>query len=440
MSGLQYEDAVEYLNAHIGRGMHPGLEAITSLLDLMGNPDRTYPIVHVAGTNGKTSVARMVTFLSLAHGLTTGTFTSPHLERVEERVLVNGEVPTKSDFAAAVQDTKVFADIFEERTTHRLSYFEITAALAFSWFADQAVDVGVIEVGLGGRLDATNAAHSAVSVLTSVGIDHAEYLGDTIEQIASEKLAIVEPGSVLVAGPLQKSVLEIAQQVCEDRSADLRVYGRDFRLGDSAKGVGGWQLDVEGTQGTYEEVFLPLHGRFQTINFAIAVAAVEALTGRRLDSEAVIDAATVVTNPGRMEQLEAHPPLLLDGAHNADGFQALGATLDEEFPTTRWVLVTAGMEDKDLATMYTDIAPRLLSVIATQVSSPRARPAVDLGSGLEAVVGDVPVTVVADPEEALAHARTLVGEGDGILVAGSLYLVGALRASLVGDGLTPNER
>lgn len=437
---LTYSDAVEYLNAHIGRGMHPGLETISGLLELMGDPQDSYPIVHIAGTNGKTSVARMVTFLCVAHGLTTGTFTSPHLESVEERVSINAEPTDPGDFAQAVMDTKAFADIYEERTGRMLSYFEVTAALAFSWFADQAVDVGVIEVGLGGRLDATNAARGSVSVLTSVGMDHAEYLGDTIEAIAREKLAIVEEGSILVTGPLPESVVAIAEEVCRDRSAELRLYGRDFRLEGALKGVGGWQIDIEGTQGVYEEIFLPVHGRYQTINFAVAIAAVEALTNRALDPDAVIDAATVVTNPGRMELMETDPPLILDGAHNADGFVALAQSLAEEYPTTRWVVVTAAMEDKDLAAMWSPIASRLLAVVATQSDAARARPAADLGARLESLVGDTPVTVVADPAEALEHARTLAGEGDGILVAGSLYLVGAIRAHLTGSHRTPNER
>ena len=410
---LTYSDAVEYLNAHIGRGMHPGLETISGLLELMGDPQDSYPIVHIAGTNGKTSVARMVTFLCVAHGLTTGTFTSPHLESVEERVSINAEPTDPGDFAQAVMDTKAFADIYEERTGRKLSYFEVTAALAFSWFADQAVDVGVIEVGLGGRLDATNAARGSVAVLTSVGMDHADYLGDTIEAIAREKLAIVEEGSILVTGPRPESVVAIAEEVCRERSAELRLYGRDF---------------------------LPVHGRYQTINFAVAIAAVEALTNRALDPDAVIDAATVVTNPGRMELMETDPPLILDGAHNADGFVALAQSLAEEYPTTRWVVVTAAMEDKDLAAMWSPIASRLLAVVATQSDAARARPAADLGARLESLVGDTPVTVVADPAEALEHARTLAGEGDGILVAGSLYLTGAIRAHLTGSKRTPNER
>ena len=435
-----YDEAVEYLNAHIGRGMHPGLETISGLLDLMGNPEASYPIVHVAGTNGKTSVSRMVTYLCVAHGLTTGTFTSPHLQSGEERVSINGEPTARDDFAQAVVDTKAFADIYEDRTGHLVSYFELTAALAFSWFADQAVDVGVIEVGLGGRLDATNAARATVAVLTSVGMDHSEYLGDTIEEIAREKLAIVEDGSILVAGPLPDSVVAIAEDVCRERSAELRLYGRDFRLEGALKGVGGWQVDIEGSQAVYEESFLPLHGRFQTINFAVAIAATEALTNRALDNEAVIDAATIATNPGRMELMETDPPLLIDGAHNADGFAALAQSLAEEYPTTRWVVVTAAMEDKDLQAMWEPLAPLLLGVVTAQVDSPRARSAADLGAQLEPIVGDTPVTVVADPVEALDHARTLAGEGDGILVTGSLYLVGAIRAHLTGATRTPNER
>ena len=435
-----YTEAVDYLDHHIGRGMHPGLDTIRGLLDLMGNPEDGYPIVHIAGTNGKTSVARMVTMLCIAHGLTTGTFTSPHLHRVEERVQLNGQVPEPEDFAQAVLDVKAFADIYEERTDRALSYFELTAALAFSWFADQAVDVGVIEVGLGGRLDATNAGHGTVSVLTSVGLDHTEELGDTLELIAREKLAIVEPGSILIAGSLPDDVVAVVEEVCRERDVELRLFGRDFRIGGSAKAIGGWQLDVEGTQGVYEEIYLPLHGRYQTTNFAVAVAAVEALTGRKLNVEAVIEAATVVTSPGRMEILETEPPLLVDGAHNAQGFVALAESLAEEYPTTRWVLVTGAMEDKDLSGMYGEIAGRLLAVVTTHIDSARARTAADLGARLEPIVGDTPIVVVRDPVEALAHARTLVGEGDGILVAGSLYLVGAVRSHLTGEARTPNER
>lgn len=435
-----YDDAVAYLDRHIGRGMHPGLDTINGLLELMGNPEDSYPIVHIAGTNGKTSVARMITMMCVAHGLTTGTFTSPHLHRVEERTQLNGQVPEPDVFAQAVLDVKAFADIYEERTGRPISYFELTAALAFSWFADQAVDVGVIEVGLGGRLDATNAGHGAVSVLTSVGLDHTEELGDTLEAIAEEKLAIVEPGSILIAGALPDTVVPIAESVCRERDVELRLYGRDFRIAGSTKAIGGWQLDVEGTQSVYEGIYLPLHGRHQTINFAVAVAAMEALTGRKLNLEAVIEAATVVTSPGRMEILETEPPLLVDGAHNPPGFAALSESLAEEYPTTRWVLVTGAGQDKDLAGMYGEIAPRLLAVVTTQSDSARARSAADLGALLEPIVGETPIVVVPDPAEALAHARTLVGEGDGILVAGSLYLVGAVRSHLTGETTTPNER
>ena len=437
---FSYDEAVEYLDQHIGRGMHPGLETITGLLDLMGKPEDNYPIVHIAGTNGKTSVARMVTMLCIAHGLTTGTFTSPHLHRVEERTQVNGQVPSQEDFAQAVYDLKAFADIYEQRTERPISYFELTAALAFSWFADQAVDVGVIEVGLGGRLDATNAAHAGVAVLTSVGMDHTHELGDTLEAIAREKLAIVEEGSILVAGALPDEVLAVAEEICRDRDVELRLYGRDFRIAGSSKAIGGWQLDVEGTQGLYEDIFLPLHGGFQTLNFAVAVAAVEALTDRRLDGDAVIDAATVVTSPGRMEIVETEPPLLLDGAHNPPGFAVLAQSLSEEYPTTRWVMVTGAMEEKDLAGMYGEIADRLLAVVATGIESPRAWSAADLGAKLEPIVGDTPIVVVPDHVDALQHARTLAGEGDGILVTGSLYLVGAIRAHLTGQERTPNER
>lgn len=199
---MDYDAAVSYLDAHIGQGMMPGLDRIEALLDLMGHPEEGYPIVHVAGTNGKTSTTRILASILSAHDLTAGYFTSPHLETVEERIGVGNRHATSEEFAQAVTDVAGFADIFEGQGSDRLTYFELTTAMAFAWFGEIAANVGVVEVGLGGRLDATNAAHGDVSVITSIGLDHTEFLGETMEEIAHEKLGIVKQGTKLVTGPL----------------------------------------------------------------------------------------------------------------------------------------------------------------------------------------------------------------------------------------------
>lgn len=430
---MNYTEAVAYLDAHIGRGVEPGLERIRGLLDLMGNPEDSYPIIHVAGTNGKTSVTRMATFLCVAHGLSTGTFISPHLERVEERFAVNGRHPDEEGFIQAVTDVKAFADIFASRIGEKLTYFELTAALAVSWFADQAVDAAVIEVGLGGRLDATNAVHGRVAVLTSVGLEHTEYLGDTLEAIAEEKLAIAEEGATLVTGPLPQPIERLARRTAARLGINAHVYGSDFSIEEASPALGGWNVAVQGIHGLYEDIYLPVHGRFQTVNLATAIAATEGLVGRELDHEAVIDGIAAFSAPGRMEPIAAKPMVMLDSAHNAPGFEVLEQALAEEFANTKWVLVFGAMEDKDIASMIASIAGRVSRIITTAVDAPRAIPALELVA-LVAPMVDVEVGAIADPTEAIEVARVLAEEDGSVLVAGSIYLGGVIRAHLAGRG------
>jgi dihydrofolate synthase/folylpolyglutamate synthase len=435
-----YSDAVAYLNAHIGRGMRPGLARIEGLLELMGDPQQAYPVIHVAGTNGKTSVSRMSSMVLVAHGLTAGTFTSPHLERVEERIALNGVHADRDEFTRAVADVAAFADIYEERSGLKLSYFEITAAMALAWFADQAADAAVVEVGLGGRLDATNVVQGAVAVLTSIGLDHRTELGDTIERIAAEKLAIAKPGSVLVAGPLQPELGRLVAATMSERDLTVHRYGVDFHVEGSAPAAEGWNLDIEGIHGLYEDIHLPVHGRHQTINLAVAIAAAEALVGRALDPAAVVEAAAVMTAPGRLESVAAGPLVMLDGAHNGHGFRALAAALREEFPNRRWVLLTGAVEGKDLDAMYPALAGVVDRVITTSFTSPAAIDAHRLRRIVSDLV-DLPVEAVAEPTDALERARDAAGVAGSVLVAGSLYLVGAVRAYVLGNGgAQPNER
>jgi dihydrofolate synthase/folylpolyglutamate synthase len=406
----------------------------------MANPEHGYPIIHVAGTNGKTSTSRMITMLTVAHGLTSGTFTSPHLERIEERLAVNGRISTPDEFAQAVTDMAAFAGLLERDRGETLTYFELITAAAFAFFADQAVEAAVVEVGLGGRLDATNAVRGDVAVLTGVDFDHTEMLGESLEEIAGEKLAIVKPGAILVTGELPSPASAVAEGRVRQLGVEHRRYGRDFEVAGAERAIGGWYCRIRGAEDLYEDIYLPVHGRHQTRNLAVAVAAAEALLGRGLEHKAVIDAAAAVSCPGRMEVIDRHPLLLLDGAHNPEGFRALSESLDEEFRSVRWVLVVAAMQDKDLSMMLPSLAGRIERVIATAVGSPRALAADDLATKAAALLA-VPAEAVPLPTSAVARARVVAGTEGSVLVTGSLYLVGAVRSHLLrGEPAQPNER
>jgi dihydrofolate synthase/folylpolyglutamate synthase len=424
---MNYEQAIAYVERHIGRGGEPGLDRINDLLDLMGRPQEGYPIVHVAGTNGKTSTARLATLVLVAHGLTTGTYTSPHLQRIEERLAINGRFSTSEEFAQAVSDVAAFADLREGAGDTPNTYFEITTAAAFAFFADQAVNGGVLEVGLGGRLDSTNVVEAEVCVVTSIGEDHTEFLGEDIKDIAAEKLAIAGIGSILITGELPDAAMDVANRRARELGIQHRRYDHDYGIDSYERGVGGWLTTINGAETTYEDIFLPLHGRYQLTNLAMAVASAEALVGRKLDVEALRDAAAVATAPGRMEALASSPFVMVDGAHNADGVESLVESLREEYPTTRWHLVLGVMGDKNVELMVEHLAPVVKGVITTAVDNTRAIPAVELAERVSKVIPDVQVLTSDSVEYALDMARAEAGAEGAILVTGSIYVVGEVR-------------
>lgn len=428
---MNYDEALAYLDGHIGQGVKPGLERIEHLLELMGRPEQGYPIIHVAGTNGKTSTARLATLLLVAHGLTAGTYISPHLQRIEERLSVNGRYSTSEEFALAMSDVRAFADLREEAGNEPNTYFELTTAAAFAYFAEQAVNAAVVEVGLGGRLDATNVVDAEVCVVTSIGVDHTEYLGEDVGSIAREKLAIAGPDSILVTGPLPGEALDAAVEASRTLGIHHRRYGDDFEVEECERGVGGWLATIEGAEQTYSDVFLPLHGRHQVVNLATAVASAEALIGHRLDPEAVRDAAAAATSPGRMEPIASSPLVMIDGAHNADGIATVVDALREEFPTTSWQLVLGIMGDKNVELMVERLAPLVSGVVTTAVHHERAIPATQLAQ-LVARHVDVPVLHSDSVEHAVDMASAEAGADGAVLVTGSLYLVGEVRG-LFGD-------
>lgn len=425
---MDYQEAVAFLDDHIGLGIRPGLERMRAFLDLLANPQLAYPIIHITGSNGKTSTARMAASILSAHGLNVGTFTSPHLERVEERLGVDGHHATPEEFAAAIADVAPFADLLEAESGERPTYFELTAGAAFAWFAERAVDVAVVEVGLGGRLDATNVADGTVAVVTGISKEHISYLGDTHAEIAREKLAIAKPGSVLITGPLPSEAEAEAVRHGESLGIPRRAFGRDFRLGAVSMAVGGWLVDIDGVYETYSDLYLPLHGRFQTRNLAVAVAAVEELFGRPIGEEPLREGVANVTSPGRLEVIGRQPLLIVDGSHNDEGMEVLGTALREEFPPLRWTVVLGVLGDKDLPSMLKRLNGAIGSVIATAADSDRAVPAQRVAEAARRELGEgVTVETVPRVADAVRRAVEVAGDDGGVVATGSLYVAGEAR-------------
>lgn len=424
---MNYEQATAYVERHIGLGGDPGLDRIEDLLDLMGRPHEGYPVIHVAGTNGKTSTARLATLILVAHGLNTGTYTSPHLQRIEERLAVNGRFSTSEEFALAVADVAAFADLREDAGETPNTYFELTTAAAFAFFADQAVNAAVIEVGLGGRLDSTNVVDAEVCVVTSIGEDHTEYLGEDVASIAAEKVAIAGPSSILVTGRLPEAAIEVANKRAREMGIQHRRYGIDYDIESYERGVGGWLATLRGAESTYDDIFLPLHGHYQLVNFTMAVAASEALVGRKLDVDALRGAASVATVPGRMEPLGSSPFVMVDGAHNADGVETLVESIREEYPTTKWQVVFGVMGDKNVDLMIEHLGSIAAGVVTAAVDEKRAVPAVELAERVATILPDTPVMAAENIEYAIDMARAEAGAVGAVLVTGSIYLVGQVR-------------
>lgn len=399
---------------------------------MMGSPHRGCPLIHVAGTNGKTSVTLMAAALLGALGLKSGSYISPHLERVEERYGAGGETASPEDFAQAMTDTAPFADLLEAETGERPTYFELTTAGAFAFFAAAAVDAAAVETGMGGRLDATNAAAGEVAVLTGVALDHTDYLGATIDRIAAEKLAIVKPGAALVTGPLPEEAEEMAQKTAARAGGRWSAYDRDFRLTQTRMAVGGWYIDIEGAYGRYPDLFLPLHGRHQTVNAAVATAAVEELLGRELPPDAVRRGLGAVRVPGRMETAGREPLLMIDGAHNPQAAAGLAAALHEEMPRLDWTLAVAAMADKDLPAMLEPFAGMAVRAVAGAVADPRALPPERVLAALEEAFPGLPLACEPTVAAALDRARRWTAPQEAILVFGSLYAAGEARAHLRG--------
>lgn len=420
------EEAEAFLDERIDRGVIPGLERITGLLAFMDDPQRAYPSIHIAGTNGKTTVSRMVQQILGAHGLATGGFTSPHLERVEERFTIHGVALDSHDFTDAVGDIAWFVVGYETTNGTEVTYFEVTAALAFSIFATATVDVAVVEVGLGGRLDATNVLDAAVSVITGIDIDHTEYLGTSIAAIAAEKAAILKELGTIVTGSLPPDALDVVAGRVADTGANWIRTGQDFSVTDAQLGIGGWHTSVAGVFAEYQDLFLPIHGRHQVDNLATSIATAEMFLGRALDPNLVQIAAAATSAPGRLEIVGRQPVVILDGAHNEQGFRGLAATLDTELPTMPWQLVVGARGQRSIASLVTPLRGLVDHVFATEANDPSSIDAHVVAKEAADTLG-VRADPYPDVPTAFAAAKDAAGSSGGVVVAGSLYVVGEAR-------------
>jgi dihydrofolate synthase / folylpolyglutamate synthase len=422
--------------------LEPSLDRIQALTELMGDPHRAYQVVHLTGTNGKTSTARMVDALVRARGLRTGRFTSPHVESMTERISVDGEPLDEESFVQAYLDVAPFLDLVDADQPHPLSFFETVVGMAFAAFADAPADVAVVEVGMGGSWDATNVVEAQVSVVTPIALDHAEYLGDHAEAIAREKAGIIKAGSTVVVADQSDDVLAVLVERAREVGARLLREGVDFGVVHRAAAVGGQVVTLRGLHRQYDEVFLPLYGQHQAHNAALALAAVEALTvDEPLSEELVREALGEVTSPGRLEVVRRGPTVVLDAAHNPHGAAAVVEAVRDSFIFDPLVGVVGVMADKDAEGMLAELEPIFAEVVCTQSSSSRSMSAEALGEIAADLFGEHRVRVLPRLDDALEAAVTLaetggsggesIGSG-GVLVTGSVVTVGEARLLLRG--------
>ena len=436
--------------------LEPSTARISALMEMLGSPQRSYPSIHIAGTNGKTSVARMVDALFTAFSRRTGRTTSPHLQAAVERISIDGTPISPAQYVATYREIEPFVQLVDQQSEAAggpaMSKFEVVTAMAFAAFADAPVDVAIVEVGLGGRWDATNVVNAPVAVITPIGVDHADYLGDTIAEIAGEKAGIItrQEDEPVPSGADLSTVAVIGRQVPEAMEvllaqavrADAAVAREDseFAVLGRQVAVGGQLLELQGLGGVYSDIFLPLHGEHQAHNAVVALAAVEAFFGagadRQLDIDTVRAGFAAATSPGRLERMRTAPTVFLDAAHNPAGASALAQALQEEFDFRFLVGVVSVMADKDVDGILTALEPVFDQIVVTHNGSPRALEVEALALRAEERFGPERVVTAATLPDAIEIATALVEEsgnegegfgGAGVVITGSVVTAGAAR-------------
>jgi dihydrofolate synthase/folylpolyglutamate synthase len=414
----------------------PTLERISALVDMLGSPQLTYPTIHIGGTNGKTTTSRMVDALLFEMGLRTGRFTSPHLESYLERICINGQPIDAKELIFSFNDISPYLDLMDTKFDNPISFFEAITALAFAAFAEHPIDVGVIEVGMGGQWDATNVVDADVSVIMPIGLDHMEYLGNTIAEIATTKAGIIkEQGFVVLAQQEPEAAVELLRRAAEV-GADVAREGLEYSIDSRAIAVGGQLISITGLRGHYDEIFLPLHGKHQASNAAAALIAVEAFFGEQdLDIDAVRAGFANVTSPGRCEIIHRDPTIILDAAHNPHGAKAIAETIQSEFTFDDVTGIVALMADKDALGILQALEPIMNQVIVTTNSAARSMSVKDLEALATQVFGADRVFAQPTLADAIDKAikdsvRPLSDESLAILITGSVVTVGEARTAV----------
>ena len=419
--------------------IEPSLDRILALVDALGSPHLTYPTIHIAGTNGKTTTARMIDQLLANLGYRVGRYTSPHLESFTERISIKGEPISDLEMIKTYEDIHLYLDLIDSRQSHPISYFEALTAMAFVAFAEHPVDIAVIEAGMGGQWDATNVISSQVSVMTPIGLDHMEYLGNTLEAIAQTKAGIFKPESNVVLAAQSAQVAKVLLAQVAKVSAQPFRQGVEFSLKNRALAVGGQLLSIQGVHGDYDEIFLPLYGDHQGNNAAVALAAVEVFAGVKLDTELVQDAFSKVSSPGRCEIVYKDPTVIIDAAHNPHGVSAIANTLNTEFDFELVVGVVAVLADKDVAGILENLSTTLDYLVITENGSARAMNKDELAKIATQYFKAEQVEIIGDMNTAITYAIEKVAlfnqVNDGVaavVITGSVATAGMARSIIKG--------
>ena len=411
--------------------IRPRLEPTRRAVELLGDPQRSYRVIHVTGTNGKTSTTRFIERILREHGLRTGRFTSPHLVRLNERMALDGEPVSDEQLISVYSDIEPILEFVDQELAEAgenpLTFFEALAVLGFAVFADAPVDVLVLEVGMGGAWDSTNVADGDVAVFTPIGLDHMDRLGNTIEEIAETKSGIIKSGSLVVSSAQEPSVLAVLEQVSGQIAEGFKLEGRDFQVSEFVPSATGQSISISGLAGEYGPYAAPVFGSHQGQNLAVAVAAVEAFLGGgkiEIADDILRSAISDVSSPGRLQLIKTEPALLLDGAHNPAGAQILANALRAEFSHKALVGLVAVLADKDVTGLVSNLAGVFESVVITQSSSPRSMPAAELEMVANQSLSE-DVSSISDFQLALESAKQRAREIDGmVVITGSITLVG----------------
>ena len=417
--------------------IEPSLDRISHLVTLLADPHLAYPVIHITGTNGKTSTSRMIESLLRAMGLNTGLITSPHLHSVTERIRLNGQPVSAEKFVAAYDEIEPFLAIVDTESLANggpaMSYFEVLTGLGFAIFADAPVDVAIIEVGLGGEWDATNVVQADVSVITPIGMDHMDYLGDTLTDIATAKAGIIKENGLVVLAHQTQEAAEVLLDRVAQMNATVAREGIEFGVTERNIAMGGQVVSFNGLHATYDEVLIPLYGVHQASNASVALAAVEAFFGaqRQLPIDVVREGFESVTSPGRLEVVRRSPTILVDAAHNPHGAQVLAAAIEESFSFEYIIGVVSVMGDKDVDGVLEALEPVFNEVVVTWNGSPRAMPTPEIAALAEPVFGRERVHTADDLMSAIDKAIELADSagttGVGIVVTGSVVTAAAGR-------------